>query len=97
MGKGSARRCLFKVMTKIRKLKRKLSKLKFVFTAKSLTFLPHRMSGEGMLSDSLNVKAISEMPNPPPKLQLQHFLGMIVYVSKFTPNLSDRTKNDVLC
>ena len=55
------------------------------------------MSGEGILPDSLNVKAISEMPNPPPKLQLQHFLGMIVYVSKFTPNLSDRTKNDVLC
>ena len=38
------------------------------------------------------VKVISEMQKPTSKTDLQCFLGMAAYLSKFIPNLSDKTK-----
>ena len=63
------------------------------FGTQSITFLGHKLSGTGILPDPQKVKAISEMPKKPTsETALQYFLGMVAYLSKFIPNLSDKTK-----
>ena len=79
-------------MTKIRESRLKLNKSKWVFRVQSITFLGHKLSSTGISPDPQNVKAISEMPKPTSKMDLQRFLGMVAYLSKFIPNLSDKTK-----
>ena len=84
--------CVHKVMTKIRESGLKLTKSKCVFGVKSITFLGHKLSSTGISPDPQKFKAISEMPKPTFKTYLQCFLGMVAYLSKFIPNLSDKTK-----
>ena len=79
-------------MTKIRESGLKLNKSKCVFGFQSITFLGHKLSSTGISPDHQKVKAISEMPKPTSKTDLQRFLGMLIYLSKFIPNLSDKTK-----
>ena len=81
-----------KVMTKIRESELKLNKSKCVFGVQSITFLGHKLSSTGISPEPQKVKAISEMPKQTFKADLQRFLGMIAYLSKFIPNLSDKTK-----
>ena len=52
----------------------------------------HTLSSEGLLIDKTKVEAISKI-NPPNNLkELKMFMGVINYVSKFLPKISDRTK-----
>ena len=84
--------CISKVMTKIRESGLKLNKSKFVFGVQSIIFLGHKLSSTGISPNPQKVKAISEMPKPTPKTDLQRFPGMVAYLSKFIPNLWDKTK-----
>ena len=77
-------------MTKIRESGVKLNKSKYVFGVQSITFLGHRLSGTRISPVPQKVRAISQMPNPTPKTDLRRFLGMVAYLSKFIPNLSDQ-------
>ena len=43
----------------------------------------------GIEPDPENVSAIFDMPLPANKKELQRFLGMVNYLGKFLPNLSD--------
>ena len=61
----------------------------------SIAFLGHKLSSTGISLDSQNVKVISEMSKPTSKTNLQRFLGMVAFLSKFIPNLSDKQKNFV--
>ena len=81
-----------KVMTKISESGLKLSKSKCVFGVQSITFLGHKSSSNGTSPDPKKVKTISEMAKPTSKTDLQRFLGMVAYLWKFIPNLSDKTK-----
>ena len=81
-----------KIMTKIRESGLKLNKSKCVFGVQSITFLGHKLSSTGISPEPQKVKAISEMPKPTSKTDLQRFLEMVAYLSKFIPNLSDKTK-----
>ena len=81
-----------KVMTKIRKSRLKLNMSECVFGVQSITFLGHKLSSTGISRDPQKVKAISEMPKPTSKTNLQCFLGVVAYISKFIPNLSDKIK-----
>lgn len=46
-------------------------------------------SSDGLHADPSKTKAISEMPEPTNATALQRFLGMVNYMGKFIPNLSD--------
>ena len=81
-----------KFMTKIRESGLKLNKSKCVFRARSIIFLGHKLSSTRISPDPQKVKVTSEMPKPTSKTDLQRFLGMVAYLSKFIPNLSDKTK-----
>ena len=50
------------------------------------------MCGDGLGVDPAKVKAVLEMPAPTDKAGIQRLLGMIQYLSKFLPHLSDMTK-----
>ena len=84
--------CVCKVVTKIRESGLKLNKSKSVFAIQSITFLGHKLSSTEISLDPQTVKAISEMPKPTSKTNLQCFLEMVAYLSKFIPNLSDKTQ-----
>ncbi|CAB4040204.1 Hypothetical predicted protein [Paramuricea clavata] len=59
--------------------------------AESLTFLGHTLSADGVKPDLSKVEAIVNMPIPESKGDLQRFLGIVNYLGKFVPNLSQTT------
>ena len=79
------------VLLKIRESQLKLNKLKCTTNVTEITFLGHKLSGDGLRPDPEKVQAISDMPEPQSKADLQRFLGMVAYLSKFIPHLSDET------
>ena len=78
-------------LTRIRQSGLKLNRSKCIFASKSLTFLGHIISADGVKPDPTKVNAIKDMPIPKSKIDLQRFLGMVNYVAKFVPNLSQMT------
>ena len=79
------------VFDRIRHSGLKLNKFKCVLSSSRITFLGHVVSSEGLQVDPKKCTAITEMPIPSTKTDLQRFLGMINYIGKFIPNLSDGT------
>ncbi|XP_046841865.1 uncharacterized protein K02A2.6-like [Xenia sp. Carnegie-2017] len=49
----------------------------------------HKITSDGLQSDPEKVKAILNMPIPKDKKDLQRFLGMVQYLAKFIPYLSE--------
>ena len=82
---------LKKVLDKIRDNGLKLNHAKCIFGATELTFLGHIMSADGVKPDPRKIEAITKMPLPTSPAELQRFLGMVNYLGKFIPNLSDET------
>ena len=56
-----------------------------------MKFHGHVISQDGLKTDPEKVRAIVEMPRPTDKAGVRRLLGMVNYVSKFIPNLSDLT------
>ena len=55
-------------------------------------FIGHIATDKGLSADPAKVKAITDMPPPSDVAGVQRILGMIQYLSKFLPKLSDMTK-----
>ena len=51
------------------------------------------MTAIGIYPDDRKVEAIKNVSFPESKKELQRFLGMINYLGKFVPNLSENTEN----
>ncbi|UYV65312.1 hypothetical protein LAZ67_3003920 [Cordylochernes scorpioides] len=71
----------------------KFDKTKTQLMQPSVRYLGHIVSTEGIRPLESKVKAILDMPRPQDKKALQRFLGMVTYLAKFLPNLSDKTAN----
>ena len=67
----------------------KLNKDKFVFKQQKLKYCGHILTSEGILPDPTKVEAITQMPRPRSKTEVRRLLGMINYLGKFLPQLSD--------
>ena len=59
-----------------------------MFFQKSLEYLGHLISKEGIRPTDERVKCVLEAPSPQNKQQLQSFLGLMIYNAKFHPSLS---------
>lgn len=70
----------------------KLNPEKLIVGAQEIEYFGHRITAEGLKPDEKKVKAIQDMPPPVDKKELQTILGMITYLSKFAPHMSDLTK-----
>ena len=49
----------------------------------------HKITSEGLKPDPEKVEAILQMSTPKEKKDLQRFLGMVQYLAKFIPHLSE--------
>jgi len=70
----------------------KLNPEKLTVGAQQVEYFGHLITSEGLKPDPNKVKAIQNMPPPSDKKELQTLLGMITYLAKFAPQLSDLTK-----
>ncbi|XP_058828067.1 uncharacterized protein K02A2.6-like [Topomyia yanbarensis] len=80
--------CLEKLLVRLEKcnVKLNLSKLKLFET--SVKFYGHMLTNKGIQPDESKVTAIKKFPRPADRKQLQRFIGMVNYLSRFIPNLS---------
>lgn len=62
------------------------------FSKSSIKFLGQIVDGDGIKPDPEKVKAITEMKEPTSATEVRRFLGMANQLSKFTPNLAEKTK-----
>lgn len=67
----------------------KFNKNKCVFGATEITFLGHTFNARGMKPDTSRVKAIVNLPKPSEKKELERFLGVTNYLSRFIPRYSE--------
>ena len=70
----------------------KLNPDKLVVGATEVQYFGHIISSEGLKPDPAKVKAVQDMSPPINKKELQNILGMINYLAKFAPQLSETTK-----
>ena len=80
---------LMKVMEKARQIDLKLNKNKCRIGLSEVNYVGHLITGDGLKPTDERVKAITSMPEPKDVHELETLLGMIAYVSKFIPNLSE--------
>ena len=80
----------------------KLNKSKFELRAPEVQYVGHVISKDGIKVSPEKVRAIQEMPAPTDVAGVKRVLGLVQYLAKFIPNLSDVSdplrilvKNDV--
>ena len=70
----------------------KLNSNKINLRSRAVPFIGHVATDKGLCVDPAKVKAITEMPQPADVAGVQRLLGMVQYLAKFLPHLSDITK-----
>ena len=83
---------LIALLERCREKNIKLNPKKLQLRKQEVPYIGHLLTSDGLKPDPNKVKAIVEMPTPADKQSLQRLLGMITYLSKFLPNLSEVTK-----
>lgn len=69
----------------------KLNRDKVQLAKNEIFYLGHNVSQQGLQADEKKIKAISEFPIPVNRDDLNRFLSMVRYLSKFLPNISNET------
>ena len=83
---------LLAVLNRLRETGITLNGNKCQFSKKSVKFLGHVLSGDGITSDPDKVAAIQKIKDPTDKSAIRRFLGMANQLSKFVANLADITE-----
>ena len=93
---------LVRVLARLREAKLKLKPSKCLLLQKSLSFLGHVVSGEGVATDPEKTRLVSEWPVPTSVKEVRSFLGLTGYYRKFVKGyaqiaapLHDLRKKDV--
>lgn len=80
---------LIKLLERAREWNLKLNTSKCQIRTSKIRYLGHVISEEGLKPDDKKVRAIVQMPLLENRQALMRFMGMVQYLSKFIPNLSD--------
>ena len=83
-------KCLIQVLDHCQEVGLKLNAAKCIFKAKQEVFYGHLIHTKGLSRDPRKVEAISNMPIPSNKTELQSFIGMCNFLSSNVPHLTDR-------
>ncbi len=67
----------------------KLNKEKLKLRLPEVTFMGLVISSQGVKPDPAKVQGIQEMPAPENKQDVKRLMGMVNYLQRFAPNLSD--------
>lgn len=62
------------------------------FNQRKVTFLGHVIDSGNIYPDPEKLRAITEMPKPENRSDLRRFIGMVNYLMKFLPRLSEKLK-----
>ena len=84
---------LRKVLERARQIGLKLNLSKCKFRARSVSFVRHTFTDEGLKPDTEKTAAIRNMPAPENQAALQRFLGMTNYLNKFIKDYSEKTSH----
>ena len=76
---------VYNVLRQCQDVNLKLNKGKCHFRCTSIPFFGKVVSRDGVQPDLQNIKALTEMPAPQNKKELQAFLGIINYLGIFSP------------
>ena len=79
---------LMQVLDGARQRNLKLNKQKCQIRKDKISYIGHILSKDDLRPDPKETEAIMNMPSLKNKEELQRFLGMLTYLSKFIPNLS---------
>ena len=85
-------RNLIVLLERCRERNIKLNPKKLQLRKQEVSYIGHVQTPDGLKPYPNKVKAIGAMPTPSNKKGLQRLLGMITYLAKFLPNLSDVTE-----
>ena len=80
------------VLQRARHCNLKLNPDKSKICKTEVKYVGHLLTAQGVKPDPERVQAIVDMPDPVDKKGVQRFLGMVGYVHKFIPNMSDIAK-----
>ena len=80
------------LLEKARTKNLKLNPDKFKLRMSEVTFIGHVLTKDGVKMDPRKVEAIEKLPSPTCPKDLMRILGMIQYLSKFLPRLSELTE-----
>lgn len=81
-------KCLEKLLTRLEENNVKLNKSKLKLCLTSVKFYGHVLTTRGLQPDESKIETIKNYPKPEDRKQLQRFIGMVNYLSRFIPNLS---------
>ena len=82
---------LRKVLTRARERNIKFNRDKIQFRVNQVKYMGEVVSALGFSPDPAKISAIHNMPTPSCKQDLQRLLGMINYLSKYIPHMSELT------
>lgn len=82
---------LRKLLERAREYNVKFNKGKCKFNLSEIKFLGHIVTSQGVKVDNEKVESIMKLPSPKSRKDVEKFLGLITYVSKFIPGLSEKT------
>lgn len=80
---------LKQVLDRAREINLRLNHLKCKFRLDQVCYVGHIFTKEGLKADPAKTVAITAMPVPQDIPAMQRFLGMVNYLGKFIPNLSE--------
>ena len=80
---------LIKVLERAREYNLKLNRNKCKIRTTEIKYIGHVLSTDGLKADDEKVRAVVQLPPPQDKQELMRFMGMIQYLAKFIPNLSE--------
>lgn len=94
---------MFNILTILHRHGLKVSEKKTVLIADEIEFLGHRISNRGIQPDPNKIDKIADWPRPRTVKHIQQFLGLVNYLARFAPTLSEQssklsqlTRKDIL-
>ena len=67
----------------------KLNRDKCKVRTEEIKYIGHKLSASGLKPDDEKVRAVTQLPPPQDRKELMRFNGMVQYLAKFIPNLSE--------
>ena len=82
---------MLKLLERARQANVKFNSAKLQYKVSEVKYMGNIVSESGLKPDIEKVRAITQLPLPQSKEELQRFLGMVTYFSQFIPNQSEIT------
>lgn len=82
---------LLRVLERLKQCNLTLNPNKCVFSVNKIHFYGHIFADDGIYPDPIKVKAITDLDPPSNIKELRSFLGMLNYIGRFLPDISNTT------